>query len=71
VDDDSNAYNSLHLSGKKAMDQHGQGAQASGKERGEGVMYSHLLSGEECAYNQVDRERRVRVVDGEYAHLSK
>jgi hypothetical protein len=55
-------YNTLNLSGKAP--------QPSAKNWGDDVkIYSHLTPANESPYNVIDRERKERVVDGDYSYV--
>ena len=54
-------YNSLDFDGKS-------NAEAS-TDADKYQVYSHLNEGDEDAYNEVDREKRKEVIDGDYSHV--
>ena len=54
-------YNSLDFDGKS-------NAEAS-TDTDKYQVYSHLNEGDEDAYNEVDREKRMEVIDGDYSHV--
>jgi hypothetical protein len=64
-------YNSLSFEGKKGNLKTKVVKSGSDNADDAAAVYNHLNGADEDAYNQIDRERKVQCIDGEYWHLQQ